>query len=154
MLFHTATLLTLSVITSALAADPYCPPRSATAAEQATIFNEFINTFVNQGEVIKALQTHAADTYVQHNPSAMSGRENTINFFKGLPPGAKTTREIINQGIGSNNTGFVHYKMTRGEGKPQAVVDVYRMEGTCVMEHWDVMQERPTGAKNPLAMWS
>ncbi|KAF2670475.1 hypothetical protein BT63DRAFT_439506 [Microthyrium microscopicum] len=148
------TLLALSVAATPLSNKPYCPPQSATPAEQTTIFNEFINTFINKGAVIKALEVHAADTYIQHNPSALSGKEATINFFKSMPPGAKTTREIINQGFGGNNTGFVHYKMQRGEGKWTAVVDVYRMEGTCVVEHWDVMQEKPAGAKNPLAMWS
>lgn len=38
--------------------------------------------------------------------------------------------------------------------KPKAVVDLFRMDGTCVMEHWDVIQERPENPKNPLAMWS
>lgn len=136
------------------ACEPYCPPQPATPAEQATIFSEFINTFLVEGNPIQALRNHVADTYIQHNPAALSGRETTISFFQSRGSGGSVKRSIINQGCCTNNTGFVHYKYEPQGGKAKAVVDVYRMEGTCVMEHWDVMQDKPDNAKNPLAMWS
>lgn len=38
-------------------------------------------------------------------------------------------------------------------GEPAAVVDVVRFEGTCIMEHWDVIQERPGNATNSNALF-
>ena len=46
--------------------------------------------------------------------------------------------------------GFVHLNVAGGQ---LAVADVFRLNGTCVMEHWDVDQARPANATNPLALF-
>jgi predicted SnoaL-like aldol condensation-catalyzing enzyme len=152
------TLVALVSIQLAVAAEPNCPPRPASPEQQAKIFFQFVDTFVNKNDFVTALSNHVADTYIQHNPAALSGREQTLGFFKNMPKGKTPSRgvknTIINQGF-TNNVGFVHYKMEMpGSPRPKAVVDLFRMDGTCVMEHWDVIQERPDNPKNPLAMWS
>jgi predicted SnoaL-like aldol condensation-catalyzing enzyme len=157
MRFALQSLVALISIQLAVAADPYCPPRPASPEQQAKIFFQFVDTFVNKNDFITALETHVADTYVQHNPAALSGREQTLGFFKNRPKGGTplaVKNTIINQGL-TNNVGFVHYKMEMpGSPRPKAIVDLFKMNGTCVMEHWDVIQERPENPKNPLAMWS
>jgi predicted SnoaL-like aldol condensation-catalyzing enzyme len=151
------TLVALFSVQLAIAAEPYCPPRPASPEEQAKIFSHFVDMFVNKNDFVSALEAHVADTYIQHNPGALSGREQTLGFFKNMPKGKSPTpvkNTIINQGF-TNNVGFVHYKMEMpGSPRPKAVVDLFKMDGTCVMEHWDVIQERPENPKNPLAMWS
>lgn len=157
MRFASQSLVALIGIQLAVAADPYCPPRPASPEEQAKIFFQFVDAFVNKNDFVTALETHVADTYVQHNPAALSGREQTLGFFKNRPKGKQSLtvkNTIINQGL-TQNVGFVHYKMEMpGSPRPKAVVDLFKMNGTCVMEHWDVIQERPENPKNPLAMWS
>jgi len=37
--------------------------------------------------------------------------------------------------------------------EPIALADIYRMDGTCIVEHWDVTQARPANATNPIAMF-
>lgn len=46
--------------------------------------------------------------------------------------------------------GFVHLNVAAGQ---LAVADVFRMNGTCVMEHWDVDQAKPANATNPLSLF-
>lgn len=54
----------------------------------------------------------------------------------------------------SDSTGWVLAKQeTPGKAGYTAVVDVFRMDGSCVVEHWDVLQPKPATASNPLAMF-
>ena len=52
-----------------------------------------------------------------------------------------------------NDVGFVHLKIVPATGEPIAVADIYRMQGSCIVEHWDVEQARPDNATNPIAMF-
>ncbi|KAK7723632.1 hypothetical protein SLS57_004446 [Botryosphaeria dothidea] len=131
---------------------PYCPPRAATPAEQKAIFAEFVQKFLVQQNATKALLDHVSEDYIQHNPFFPSGRQVVLDAFASIPPGA-TNSSIINQGFDADR-GWVHYRQDQaGAPQPSAVVDIYRFEGTCIREHWDVIQQRPANATNPLAMW-
>jgi predicted SnoaL-like aldol condensation-catalyzing enzyme len=39
-----------------------------------------------------------------------------------------------------NDTGYLHYRVVTADQYPQAITDILRYEGTCIMEHWDVIQ--------------
>lgn len=52
-----------------------------------------------------------------------------------------------------NNIGFIHVRVNEAGEEPIALADIYRMEGTCLVEHWDVTQARPANATNPIAMF-
>lgn len=52
-----------------------------------------------------------------------------------------------------NNIGFIHVRVNEANEEPIALADIYRMDGTCIVEHWDVTQARPTNATNPIAMF-
>lgn len=38
-------------------------------------------------------------------------------------------------------------------GGELALIDLFRMEGTCIVEHWDISQLKPADATNPIAMF-
>ena len=48
--------------------------------------------------------------------------------------------------------GFVHV-MVDEPPEPIALADNYRLDGTGIVEHWDVTQARPANATNPIAMF-
>lgn len=52
-----------------------------------------------------------------------------------------------------NNIGFIHVRVDEANEEPIALADIYRMDGTCIVEHWDVTQSRPANATNPIAMF-
>ena len=52
-----------------------------------------------------------------------------------------------------NNIGFIHVRVDEPGEEPIALADIYRMDGTCIVEHWDVTQARPANATNPIAMF-
>ncbi|KAF6820333.1 membrane protein [Colletotrichum musicola] len=131
---------------------PYCPPREVTASQLQTIFQEAIRKlFIDRNGTQYAID-HLAEDYIQRNPYALSGRDNTIVNLAFVSP-QTVNFTILNTAL-QGNTGFVHYKMElAGEQKPTVVVDVMRFNGSCIQEHWDVMQQRPDDATNPLEMW-
>ncbi|TDZ15861.1 hypothetical protein C8034_v003607 [Colletotrichum sidae] len=132
---------------------PYCPPRAASPEEQRVILGEFMQAFYEERNATKALLNHVSESYIQHNPGALSGRNNTLAVLAPFLSPATVTNTILNKGL-DNNIAFIHYRMDiAGGGQPTAVVDVFRFEGTCIMEHWDVAQQRPVNATNPLAMF-
>ncbi|CAG8612912.1 12360_t:CDS:2 [Acaulospora colombiana] len=128
----------------------YCPSRPATEAEQQQIFEEFYQALWVKKDVPGAFNKHVDVNYINHNPYATSGRQNAINALSSIWSGFKFT--LANKGF-SNGVGWLHQKM-ESSGQPfQAVVDILRMNGTCIMEHWDVAQSKPSGSQNPIALF-
>ncbi|ODV81137.1 uncharacterized protein CANTADRAFT_20675 [Suhomyces tanzawaensis NRRL Y-17324] len=129
---------------------PHCPPQWSSPEEQGLAFYEFVNTFYVEGNTTAALLNFVSPDYIQHNVYIDSGRDNAQKALEGIFKDSTIT--LVNVGF-QNNVGYVHYKVTE-EGSPvTAFVDVYRLNGTCVEEHWDVIQALPANATNPLALF-
>jgi predicted SnoaL-like aldol condensation-catalyzing enzyme len=138
-------------VTAVSAAAENCPGHAVTSFEQLEIFKAFVHDFYVAKDIPKAFQTHVAEKYIQHNPSFQSGRQVAQDgLSKYIPPLNITVAKISL----SNNTGWVFAKQeTAGKPGYTAVVDIFRMDGSCVVEHWDVVQARPATPSNPLAMF-
>jgi predicted SnoaL-like aldol condensation-catalyzing enzyme len=143
----------------ALAAN--CPPTPNTSPEaQRASFLTFVDLFYRQRNVSAAFTGHVQESYIQHNPYFLSGRAAAIAGLEKAVPGMQN--RIARVSI-SDGTGFVFYKSVAagaaagkaaaGKEAYRAIVDVFRLEGACVMEHWDVIQTRPADARNPLALF-
>lgn len=132
---------------------PYCPPRSASPEEQRGILGQFIQAFYKDRNGTKALLNHVAEDYIQHNPDILSGRQNSLDVLGPFLSPNNVNYTIMNTGL-DNSIAYIHYRMDLiGGGQPSAVVDVFRFDGTCIVEHWDVAQQRPANATNPIAMF-
>jgi predicted SnoaL-like aldol condensation-catalyzing enzyme len=87
--------------------------------------------------------------YINHNPFANSGRENALAFL--LPALAEPTLTISNiEWFSGQGYGVLHYKMGLN-GTYSAVMDKFRFEGTCIVEHWDTVQGITGNESNPIA---
>jgi predicted SnoaL-like aldol condensation-catalyzing enzyme len=129
----------------------YCPSRAATDAEQLTILNEFVDKFYVKHNVTQALMDHIDVNYIEHDPNGLSGRQNAINGLVNFIP--LTNQTIMHKAM-FNGVGWLHFREDApGSPYTNAIVDVFRFNGTCIMEHWDVSQPKMPNATNPLAMW-
>jgi predicted SnoaL-like aldol condensation-catalyzing enzyme len=139
----------LLLASSAMAAK-YCPSKPATDAEQLKIWNEFAAQLYDKKDVGGAFSDFVSPNLIEHSPNSTS-LQGTIGFLSFLFPQVKIT--MINNGF-FNHTGFLHMK-AEGEtlGRPNALVDIYRMEGTCMVEHWDIMQAAAANMPNPIGMF-
>jgi predicted SnoaL-like aldol condensation-catalyzing enzyme len=86
--------------------------------------------------------------YIQHNPNAPSGRDATLEVLaaavKNNPGLTHNVKRVI---YGDADLVAVHHHFRRSATeRGWAVVDILRIEGGCIVEHWDVMQEVPDAA--------
>ncbi|KAH7129617.1 hypothetical protein B0J13DRAFT_627439 [Dactylonectria estremocensis] len=65
---------------------PYCPLRPVSRHQQRLIFEEFLEkAYINYNANGAALD-HFAEDYIQHSPSALSGRDEAIKALSVLSP--------------------------------------------------------------------
>ncbi|CAL5868629.1 uncharacterized protein PFLUO_LOCUS2856 [Penicillium psychrofluorescens] len=142
------------VVNSALdAADsknlPYCPGREADKNLQGQIFADFIEMLYGEKNVSKAFETYADLNIVEHDPDDPQDRGAIIERLNHIIPHSTFTVMFATFG---DDTGLAYLKV-EGDPEPMAIADIYRMDGTCIVEHWDVQQRRPANTTNPLAMF-
>ena len=101
---------------------------------------QIVEAFVREvliGEDWSSAETYVAnDHYVQHNPGVADG-------LRALREAVQTLKiERIHRVVGEGN-----FVLTQSEGswkgKPQAFYDLFRVEDSKIVEHWDVIQSVP-----------
>ncbi|KAI0123373.1 hypothetical protein BJ170DRAFT_599340 [Xylariales sp. AK1849] len=135
----------------------YCPPRAATADNQRKILGEYINAVVTTKDILGGFCNHVTDDppYIQHDPDiAPYGRAATMDFLLNIPAYADMNLTVLRSGV-DDGLGWAHIVGCESAkpGSCVQAVDVYRFEGTCIMEHWAVIQREKTNKVNELSMW-
>jgi predicted SnoaL-like aldol condensation-catalyzing enzyme len=139
-------LLLLASVATAQSTDAYCPPRAATAAEQEKIWEEFYDLLWVKRDVKTAFGRHVHEDYIQHNPYAVNGRQAAVDY---LVVYWATVQHTLYNKVFKDGFGWTQHRKDI-PGKPfDAVIDILRFNGTCIVEHWDVMQTKPDNATNP-----
>lgn len=127
----------------------YCPGREADENFQSQIFADFIEILYGEKNVSKAFETYVDSNVIEHDPSDPQDRDGIVARLNQIIPYVAFT--ILFSSFG-DDIGLVYLKI-EDNPEPIALADIYRMNGTCIVEHWDVQQTRPANATNPLAMF-
>lgn len=118
------------------------------------VATRFMTEFYINKQVRKAFETWVDPGYIQHNPMAATGRDAAIAFlepFFAQNPGVNYSIKRI---IADGNLVAVHaHGRFSAEDRGMAVVDILRIQGCKVMEHWDVVQPVPEKAANTNGMF-
>jgi predicted SnoaL-like aldol condensation-catalyzing enzyme len=138
---------------------------TTTAAEAKTckmtpkqVVSQFMDEFYVQKKVRSSFEKWVDPGYIQHNPFAATGRDAAIAFlepFVANNPGQKTK---IHRIIADGNMVAVHSHGWNEDGDAAAkrgfaVVDIFRVQGCRVMEHWDVLAPVPETSANTNTMF-
>ena len=91
-----------------------------------------------------AIERYWHESYVQHNPSMISGHEGLKNILQFIEPGFKWDPGIF---IESNDLVLAHSQVHGWGPAPLIVVDIFRFENGKIAEHWDVVQEEMPASK-------
>jgi predicted SnoaL-like aldol condensation-catalyzing enzyme len=84
-----------------------------------------------------------ADDYIQHNPNIPQGRDALQDLVETLSPSVHYEPGLI---IAEGDLVAIHGRIRGWADEPQIVVDIFRVEGGKLVEHWDVLQnEAPVG---------
>jgi len=118
------------------------------------IVTRFMTTFYVDHKVREAFETWVDPGYIQHNPLAQTGREAAIAFLEPFFAQHPGIHYEIKRIIADGKLVAVH---SHGQFAPDergiAVVDILRVEGCKVVEHWDVIQPVPENAANSNGMF-
>jgi predicted SnoaL-like aldol condensation-catalyzing enzyme len=129
----------------------------AHAAPPKEIVTAFFDLAFVQGKAIEAAQRYiSADKYIQHNPMAPDGRE---AFVKGFGAFVEKSgfRCAVKRVVAEGDIVVVHSHCKEKPANPKdrgsAVVDIFRVEGDRIVEHWDVEQAVPAKSGNKNTMF-
>lgn len=84
-----------------------------------------------------AVERLYARDYIQHNPNIPQGREALRALVAGLSQAVYYEPGLI---IAEGNLVAIHGRIRGWSDVPQVVVDLFRVEGGKLAEHWDVLQ--------------
>ena len=118
------------------------------------VVTKFMTQFYIDKQVRQAFETWVDPGYIQHNPMAATGRDAAIAFLEPFFAGNPGLRYEIKRIIADGNLVAVHAWGRMNEAdRGMAVVDILRVQGCKVMEHWDVVQPVPEKAANNNGMF-
>lgn len=145
-LFVTCILAALATATPAQAAKCKLKPKE--------VVTRFMTEFYVNKQVRKAFETWVNPGYIQHNPMAATGRDAAIGFLEPFFASNPSVSYSIKRIIADGNLVAVHaHGKFSAEDRGVAVIDILRVEGCKVMEHWDVVQPVPEKAANTNGMF-
>lgn len=97
---------------------------------------------------------YIAPDYLQHSSLAPPGRDalkQFLDFIRGQSPEATTD---IKRAFVDGEHVICHTHVVRHPGDPGlAVVDIFRVAGDLIVEHWDVLMEVPAKPVNTVPMF-
>jgi predicted SnoaL-like aldol condensation-catalyzing enzyme len=118
------------------------------------VVTRFMTTLYVDKQVRKAFETWVAPGYIQHNPMAQTGRQAAIDFLEPFFAQHPDISYSIKRIIADGNLVALHSHGVFTAGDPGiAVVDILRVEGCRVAEHWDVIQAVPAKPANTNGMF-
>jgi predicted SnoaL-like aldol condensation-catalyzing enzyme len=90
-----------------------------------------------------AIERHWSPSYRQHNPLIPDGREHLASFAAHLPEDFRYEPGLV---VANGDHVMIHGRYLGWGPKPVVAVDIFRIEGGKLAEHWDVAQEEVPAA--------
>ncbi|HLZ98651.1 MAG TPA: nuclear transport factor 2 family protein [Steroidobacteraceae bacterium] len=144
----------LSVLTLSLALAAANAGATECRLKPKEVVTRFMTQFYVDKKVRQAFETWVDPGYIQHNPMAPTGRQAAIDFLEPFFAQHSDIHYDIARIIADGNLVAVHSHGRFAPGdRGIAVVDILRVEGCKVMEHWDVVQPVPEKTANSNGMF-
>jgi predicted SnoaL-like aldol condensation-catalyzing enzyme len=108
-----------------------------------------------EGRVEEAFRLYAGTPYRQHNPLIEDGMEGLKKFAKRIMANHPDAHAEIKRVFADGDHVILHSHWYGLSDSPrgEAVVDIFRLEGDKVLEHWDVIQPIPETSANANTMF-
>jgi predicted SnoaL-like aldol condensation-catalyzing enzyme len=129
-------------------------PASQADHDARRIVLQFFDLAFVRREPAQAAERYMGTMYTQHNPLAADGREAFVGLMNAFFRQAPELSFDIKRVIAEDDLVVLHYHLKMVPDDPgQAVVDIFRVEGGRVVEHWDVLQAVPAESANTNTMF-
>lgn len=118
------------------------------------VVTKFMTQFYIEKQPRAAFETWVVPDYIQHNPMAPTGRDAAIAFLEPFFAANPNLTYSIKRIIAEGNLVAVHaHGKMSAEDRGIAVIDILRVDGCKVVEHWDVVQPVPEQSANNNGMF-
>ena len=97
-----------------------------------------------------AVERLYAPDYIQHNPGIPQGRDALLALVANLSPAVFYEPGLI---VAEDDLVAIHGRIRGWADAPQVVVDLFRVEGGKLAEHWDVLQNEVQAAVGGVSMF-
>ncbi len=124
------------------------PSDTDLSRENKATVQRFYDVVFNQRRAPAAIEFIRED-YVQHSPYLADGREPFVDYFGTLFAEYPNSRMDAKRLVAEGDYVVVHSHFTRWPSdRGTAIVDIYRLEGGRLAEHWDVTEDVPEWPAN------
>ena len=114
---------------------------------------EFYDFLINKKD-FDAARKYMGNRYKQHNPLVADGPEGLKAFCEFLKANFPEAHSEIKQVFADGDYVILHVHSTRTPGtRGRAIIEIFRLEGGKIDEHWDTIQEIPETSANPNGMF-
>jgi len=121
-------------------------PRQVVEAFQKLAFDEY--------KPVEAILKYISPDVVEHDPTIPSTRDAIIEYMKARDWTKGGPKSDIKRIISEGEYVVVHHHLTRKPGEIGiAAVDIFRVKGGLIVEHWDVLQPIPSDSPNKAGMF-
>jgi predicted SnoaL-like aldol condensation-catalyzing enzyme len=122
--------------------------------ENKRIALAFFEKTLNEFDPATALALHGGKHYRQHNPIIEDGFEGLGKFVFWIRDNYPRARMHVKRIFADGNFVIIHSNWVRVPGqRGEAVVDIFRLDNSKVVEHWDVIQPIPETSANNNTMF-
>lgn len=139
--YQTLRTIGAAAVAACLLAMPVHADEATEAANMEVVTTAYQALFGDHD--MSALEKYYREDYIQHNPTAPSGREGLRKFLTdiGIENGPKSTLTYL-RAAADGDLVWLYSVSNFGQGDT-AIVDIFRVQDGQIAEHWDVMQAVP-----------
>jgi predicted SnoaL-like aldol condensation-catalyzing enzyme len=108
------------------------------------IVRDFYELAFNDHKPRAAAAKYIGDTYIQHNPFVPNGAAPFYEHFEDYFSKHPHSYVVFSHVLAEGDLVVLHlHSRTEHSDLGKAIVDIFRVEGGKIVEHWDVSQEVP-----------
>lgn len=146
-------LLALTILTGGQAMAQDTRRDHATEEANLKLVVNFYEQFFNKHEVARAAEV-VSENYKQHNPEVPDGKKPFVDYFSQFFKETPQSKARIVRTATSGDLVWLQVHSTNSPSdRGQAVLDIFRVKGGKIVEHWDIIQDVPAQSANGNTMF-